>query len=225
MPFLTKPAGVDGVLILNLDNPGDVDSECRLHPDLLVAVHALLDEVAATPGPLALVTTTGGRFFSNGLDLAWVEQHPDEFAAYARDAELLFARILALPMVTVAALPGHTFGAGAMLALSHDRRIMRADKGFVCFPEVDINIPFTAGMNRLIESHLTPLTLHEAITTGRRYGGVDAAAAGLVHTAVSAEELLPTALEYAAAHARLRGETLGAIKSRLYADTIALLGT
>ena len=49
-------------------------------------------------------------------------------------------------MATVAAVQGHAFGAGAMLATSHDFRVMRADRGFYCLPEVQLNMPFTVGM-------------------------------------------------------------------------------
>jgi hypothetical protein len=37
-----------------------------------------------------------------------------------------FIRMLTFPMITVAALNGHVFAAGAMFALAHDYRVMRA---------------------------------------------------------------------------------------------------
>ena len=57
---------------------------------------------------------------------------------------------------------------------------MRADRGYYCFPEVDIHIPFTPGMAALIQAKLTPAAAVEAMTTGRRYGGADAEAIGMV---------------------------------------------
>lgn len=126
-------------------------------------------------------------------------------------------------MPAVAALQGHTFAAGAMLALAHDQRVMRADRGFFCLPEVDIRIPFTPGMNALIAARLTPNAAHEAMTTGRRYGGLDAATAGIVEEALEEDRLLPRAIELAAALAGKDPATLQTIKQRLYAAPLAAL--
>ncbi len=220
MPYLDREGDV---FILNLGVRGESDTENRFHPDWLVEIASLLDEVAASEGPAALVTTATGKFYSNGLDLDWLTSHADSWQSYVADVHGLFARVLTLPMVTVAALPGHTFAAGAMLAVAQDRRFMRADRGFFCFPEVDINIPFTPGMNALIMSKLTPAASHESMTTGRRYGGADAAEAGIVDEALAADEVLPSAVEYAGALAAKRGDTLGAIKSMMYSPVVAAL--
>lgn len=48
--------------------------------------------------------------------------------------------MLTLPMPTVAAVTGHAFGGGALLAMAHDWRVMRGDRGYFCFPEVDIRL-------------------------------------------------------------------------------------
>jgi enoyl-CoA hydratase/carnithine racemase len=88
--------------------------------------------------------------------------------------------VLVALVPTVAAVNGHAFGAGSMLGVAHDFRIMRADSGYYCFPEVGIHIPFTPGMAALIQAKLTPAAALEAMTTGRRYGGPDAEAVGLV---------------------------------------------
>ena len=102
MPTLDR---ADDVFVLDLG-----DGENRFHPDWLASVHAALDEVAAAGGPRALVTAATGKFFSNGLDLDWLLGHADRHQAHLADVHGLFARVLALPCVTVAALQGHPSG-------------------------------------------------------------------------------------------------------------------
>ena len=173
--------------------------------------------------PAALVTAATGKFFSNGLDLDWLVAHADRAADYVGSVQRLFARVLTLPVPTVAAVQGHAFAAGAMLSLAHDVRVMRADRGFWCLPEVDIGIPFTPGMSALIQSRLTPATAHEAMTTARRYGGADALAAGIVDRVADAEAVRSTALEVAQAAAGRAGATIGSIRTTMYAAALAAL--
>ncbi|QIS12284.1 hypothetical protein F5544_22110 [Nocardia arthritidis] len=78
-------------------------------------------------------------------------------------------------------------------AIAHDYRVMRADRGYFCFPEIDIHIRFTPGMAALIQAELTPRTAIASMTTGRRLGGTDAAAHDLVDAAVPADSLTPSA--------------------------------
>lgn len=106
------------------------DTENRFHPDWLATVGAALDEVEGTDGPRALVTVATGKFFSNGLDLDWLGANPDQHEDNVKDVHGLLARVLALPVITMAALKGHTFAAGAMLSVAHDLQVVRADRGF-----------------------------------------------------------------------------------------------
>ncbi|HEY0450855.1 enoyl-CoA hydratase-related protein [Actinophytocola sp.] len=198
------------------------DGENRFHPDWLGEVNAALDEVEKAT-PRALVTTASGKMYSNGLDLEWLGQHGDQLASYVRDVQALLARVLEFPAPTVAAIQGHAFAAGAMLALAHDFRVMRADRGYFCLPEVDINIPFTPGMSSLIQGKLGPRAAVEAMTTGRRYGGTAAAAAGIVDAAVAEAEVLSTAVERARPLAAKNPQTLGAIKAQMFADILRAL--
>ncbi|HSZ13307.1 MAG TPA: enoyl-CoA hydratase-related protein [Solirubrobacteraceae bacterium] len=215
MPTLTREGDV---FLLDLG-----DGENRFNAQFVDAVEGHLDEVHAQPAPRALVTKATGKFWSNGLDLDWMGANQDRLEAFVPRVHGMLARFLELDVPTVAALQGHTFAAGAMLALAHDQRVMRADRGFFCLPEVDIRIPFTVGMNALIAARLSPRVAHEAMTTGRRYGGEDAAAAGIVEEAVESDLVLPSAVARAAALASKDPYTLGAIKGRLYASTLLAL--
>lgn len=199
------------------------DDENRFHPDRLTAIDAALDEVEAAEGPRAVVTTGEGKFYSNGLDLNFMAANPDAAEANLADVHALFARVLAFPAPIVAAVQGHAFAAGAMLALAHDLIVMRADRGYFCLPEVDLGIPFTAGMSAVIRSRLPITTAHEAMTTGRRYGGEDARAAGIAAATAGEGEVLEVAIARAEERAPKAGAVFGAIKARLYAEVIAEL--
>jgi enoyl-CoA hydratase/carnithine racemase len=216
-------------LLPDLHRDGEVfvldlgDNENRLSPDWLAGVNTALDKIEATDGPRALVTTATGKHWSNGLDLEWIGKNPDRLGPHLDEVHHLLARLLALPVPTVAALQGHAFAGGAMIALAHDFRVMREDRGFFCLPEVDINIPFTPGMTALIQAKLPSKTAHEAMTTGRRYGGDAAMAAAIVDTTASEDKVVTTALELARPLADKPGQTLGIIKSRMYATTLTAL--
>ncbi len=213
----------------SLDRTGAVfvltlgDDENRFHPDRLTAINAALDEVQGTDGAKAVVTTGSGKFYSNGLDLDFMAANPDAAEANLADVHALFARVLAFPAPIIAAVQGHAFAAGAMLTLAHDQVVMRADRGYFCLPEVDLGIPFTAGMNSLIRSRLPIATAHEAMTTARRYGGEDAQRAGIVAATAGEGEVLDAAVARAEALAPKAGAVFGAIKARLYAEVIAEL--
>jgi Delta3-Delta2-enoyl-CoA isomerase len=214
---------------MQLERRGDVyvlhlgDADNRLNPTSVADLRDALAEVEAAEGPRALVTTAGGKIWSNGLDLDWMSAHADQGPALLEQVHALFGAVLGAGVPTVAAVQGHAFAAGAMLALAHDRILMRADRGYWCVPEVDLGLPFTAGMNALLQARLTPPTAHEAMTTGRRYPGPDAVAAGIAAATHDLDGLLDAAVDHAATQAPKAGPTLAAIKHRLYAPTLAIL--
>jgi enoyl-CoA hydratase/carnithine racemase len=198
--------------------------ENRFGPDFLDGLSRALDEVTKAPGPRALVTTGTGKFYSNGLDLDWIsQQHPDEWGPYLDRVHGLFARLLTLPMPTVAAVNGHAFAAGAMLSLAHDYRVMRVDRGYFCLPEVDLGLSFTPGMSALIQARLPKPVAHEAMVTGRRYGGEEAVAAGIAHRTAPEAEVVSAATGLAAPLAAKDGATIAKIRAEMYAPVLEAL--
>lgn len=201
------------------------DDENRFSPTWLEEAEGLVARVTASTEPVALVTIGSGKFYSNGLDLEWVMAHPGDFFTYAARVQDLLATILTLPVPTIAALNGHAFGAGAMLALAHDFRIMRTDRGYFCLPEADIRIPFTEGMSALIQGKLAPQAAVASMTTGHRFGGEEAAAYGIVDGVAPLESLAAAAADRVRALAGKDRLTLGTIKSRMYAGVVTALRT
>ncbi|MDJ0395898.1 enoyl-CoA hydratase/isomerase family protein [Rhodococcus sp. G-MC3] len=223
MPYLERNGDVH-ILFLG-DKDGPEHNENRFSPDWIDAVHVLLDEVEATEGPAALVTTATGKFFTNGLDTDWLFANLDKITWYLDRVHTLYTRLLEFPMATIAAVQGHAFGAGAMLATAHDFRVVRADRGFYCLPEVNLNMPFTIGMSALVNSRLPKQTAVEAMTTGKRFGGADAVAAGIAELAVAEDEVLSSAVERAAGLTSTHGKNLAGIKRSIHVDVLTALNT
>ena len=190
------------------------DNENRFSPGFLDEVDAHLDEIVGA-GAQGLVTTGGGKFYTNGLDLDWLAANGEQTQWYVGRVQSMLARMLTVPVPTAAAVVGHAFGAGAMLALAHDFRVMRADRGFFCFPEADIRIPFTPGMAALIQAKLTPQAAVSSMTTGRRFGGGDAERLGVVD-AVAAEGAVTRAAVDLLRPLDKDPGTLGAIKQTMF---------
>jgi enoyl-CoA hydratase/carnithine racemase len=216
MPQLTRE-GV--VFVLRWD-----DGENRFRDDSIRAWSTALDEVEAAEGPKALVTTGAGKFYSNGLDLEWaMRERKDSFPEYVLEVLALLGRVLTFPCVTVAACNGHAFGAGAQLLVAHDLRLMRAERGFFCMPEIDMKVYLHPGMTALLAARLPAQTVHEVIATGRRYGGGDAKAAGIVEETLPEAALLPRALELASGLAGKAHPVMKRLKSDLYPFVLAAL--
>jgi enoyl-CoA hydratase/carnithine racemase len=144
-------------------------------------------------------------------------------STFISDFHRFLARLLVFPTATVAAMNGHAFAGGGMVALAQDFRVMRADRGYFCLPEIDLKIPLTPGMTALIQSRLSAQTAHESIISGRRYGGEDARTAGIVDAAVAEADVLPRAIELARRLAEKDRSTMAALKRGLYADALAVL--
>jgi enoyl-CoA hydratase/carnithine racemase len=209
----------DAVRVLNWR-----DGENRVNPDSMAAFHSSLDELERIDGPLALVVTGEGKFFSNGLDLDRFGAAPDELGPTMEGLHRLFGRLLVFPAYTVAAVNGHAFAAGAMLASVFDHRVMRADRGYWCLPEVDLGLPLTEPMAAAVTARLPHRAAEEAMLTGRRYDAVEAVAAGIVHEAAGEDDVLPRALSQAATIAAKDRAVVAAHKRTLFGAAAAACG-
>ena len=198
--------------------------ENRFNLGFIAELNHALDEVERAEEPTALVLTGDGKFFSNGLDLAWMSGEGRDRAGEVVTGMLrIFARLLESPIPSVAALNGHAFAGGAMLALACDFRVMRTDRGFFCIPEIDLGLPLHPGMAAIIQARLPKLTAHEAIVTGKRYGGAEALQRGIVDYGTSAIDLIAKATSIASPLAGKNRAVMQTHKRLLYADVLRLL--
>jgi enoyl-CoA hydratase/carnithine racemase len=208
------------VFVLRFDVP-----ENRFRPDNVAAWHAALDEVEGAGNPAALVTTGTGKFYSNGLDLEWMLKEADEETrqTYIPSVLGLMARVLVFPTITVAAINGHAFGAGAQISLGHDFRVMRTERGYWCMPEINMKAPLHPGMTAIIQARVSHQTAHELIVTGTRYTAEMALAKQIIDHAVPEPLVLPKAIEIAAALAAKADPAMQLLKKGMYPRALEAL--
>ncbi|HEX6418010.1 MAG TPA: enoyl-CoA hydratase/isomerase family protein [Acidimicrobiales bacterium] len=188
-------------------------------------LHARLDDVAADDSAQALVTVGGGRHYSNGFDIEFLGSLDGPGLSTFMDRALgLLARLLTFPVPTVAAVNGHAFGIGAMLALAHDRRVVRADRGWWCLPEIDLGMQFHPFMLALVTHRLPAATAEEAVLTGRRYDAAAAVERGVAHGAAAVDDLVAAAAGQALPLAGKGRDIAVALKQALHAPVLAHLG-
>ena len=196
------------------------DGENRFGSSVIDGWNDALDEVAKADGAKALVTTGTGKFYSNGLDLEYMQTEAAGGAdVYLSRVLAIMERVLFFPAYTVAAINGHAFGAGAQTALAHDARIMRTERGYFCMPEVDLKIPLHPGMTSIIKARLPHQTAHELIVTGTRYGGEAAADRRIVDEALPENDVLPRAIEIAESFAAKADPIMSTLKRGMYEST------
>lgn len=215
--------------MIDLDRQGNVfvlhmrSGENRFNSESLEAIGRALDEVESSSGPAALVTTGEGKFYSNGLDLEAMAKDAARAERIVAGTQALLGRMLTFPMATAAACNGHVFAAGAMLAMAHDFRVMREDRGWLCFPEIDIRIPFTPFMDALIRARIAQPTVHEAMIFGTRYTGQQAVHARIAHACVAEDQVVAEAIKRVEGLADKDRPTMLAIKRRMYESVLSAL--
>lgn len=185
------------VFVLSLTNGAQANT---ITDDVIAEYNAVLDEIEAAPGNAALVvTSTDPKYWSNGINREWLMTKPPDYLTHvASSLDRLYLRMVLLNMPTVGCLTGHTYAAAAILSTTFDFRLMRADRGFFCFPEVDINIPFTPIIHRIVD-HMLPdrQAISELVLTGKRIGGEEALKMKVVSAIYPGDVLFPKAMEMA----------------------------
>jgi enoyl-CoA hydratase/carnithine racemase len=215
---------------ITLTREGDValltwkEGENRINHDSLSRLHEILDELETIDGPLALVLTGDGKFFSNGLDLGRFEPFSDEYYSTLTELRRTVGRLLIFPAYSVAAINGHAFAGGALVSLGFDYRVMREDRGFWCMNEVAIGLAVDAELWPILTNRLPRATAIYAVTTAHRFDAPEALARGIVEEIVPGDVVLQRAIDVAQEASSIDKKALRYQKRVVYGDVAKQLG-
>ena len=218
MPIEIKMEGQVAVVTLN-------EGENRLNLDFLTKFIDALDHIEKqTDANVLVVRGAHDKIFSNGIDLEWllpiIQKNDTATAKKFIDTMMrLFKRILLYPMPTVVAITGHAFAGGAIMSCYFDFRFMRSDRGFMCFPEVDLGIPFLPGMMTAMRKAIPRYKLEEMVITGKRLTAQECEDHHIITKACHIDQLMDEVMNFAKLQNKRRA-IVSAIKEELNKDIV-----
>ena len=185
-------------------------------------VNEVLNQIESDSSAKLLLITGVGKNFSQGFDVPSLMSRGDKAKEFIDDSLRMLSRFLQLGIPTVAAINGHAYGIGAVLALACDFRCMRIDRGYFCLPEVDLNMGLPPLMNGLIKVKLTPSVARECLLSGKRFSGEEVFKKGIVDKAVNEESLLIESMNLLTDYVGKDHETYAGLKLGLNGEIIEL---
>lgn len=202
----------------------DAENDNTVHPDALVEWHKALDAIEADENTSALlITSSSEKTFSTGINLPWVQkQTPEGFMAFVADFDKLLLRLATFCMPTIAVLNGNTYAGGALIAAAADFRLMREERGRLCFAEVNIKVPFSPVMIEVVRLLPNKQSAYELAISGAAWGGKECQDNGVVDAAVPLDNLFDAALAKAKSVAGKHRPTFTTIKRDFRATVAAM---
>ena len=207
----------NNVYVVTLNDPASGNA---INPESLSAHRIVLAELdMVTENAAVVVTSSDPKSWCVGLDFEWISgQSAGQFASSFKEFEEVFGRWALLALPTVGCVTGHCMAGGAIFASALDFRIMRQDRGWFAFTEIDVKIPLSPILYELADLLPNKQVVRELLLTGRRIGGADAKKMGVVDETHLPEKLIPRALEIAEGLAQKDLKTYDAMKQLIKQD-------
>ena len=201
------------VRVLELRRP---EARNALSAQLRQELIACLQEAENDGAVGAVVLTGAGTAFAAGADLRELLARDTEAQRRFLSPPHVYSVVEGLRKPVVAAINGHALGAGLELATACDARVCALDAK-LGQPEVSLGlIPGGGGTQRLVRL-VGQGAASRLVLTADPITGEEALRIGLVDAAVPRDQVVPTAVQWAAAMARHDPAALAAAKRSLAA--------
>jgi enoyl-CoA hydratase len=213
----------DAVGTIQLNRPQKKNS---LNAEMRTKMETLFHDLACKPGIRAVIITGGDEIFCAGADISEIEGTNSAEAAYkhAREFQILFDQVEALPPPVIAAVSGYALGGGCELALACDFRIASETARFG-LPEIKIGAFPGGGGTQRLPRLIGVAKAKEMILIGEPITAQQALASDLVTMVVQKERLMESARQLADKLAALPRLALQASKMLINRSQEVDLGT
>ena len=212
----------DHVAVVSM-NSGDN----RFNLKFVEAFLDVLDQIEnETQAGALVVKSSDPKIWSNGIDIGWLipavqKEGPEVAKIFLKKLMEFFRRILTYPMITVAAINGHAFAGGAVMACAFDFRFMRSDRGFFCLNEIDLKMTFLPGMDAIMRKAM-PVKYSEMQITGKRLNAQECEAQNIISKACHLDELMDEVMAFAKSMNKHR-TALGTMKKVSFAEILRIM--
>ncbi len=210
----------DGIAMLTLNRPAARNS---LSEDLIMALSAAWDEIAADKTVRVVILRANGPAFCAGHDLKELtarRSDPDGGKAYFRQimtsCSAMMQKVVALPQPVIAVVSGVATAAGCQLVATCDLAIA-SDQAKFATPGVDIGLFCSTPMVALTRNLPRKNAMH-MLLTGEPVPAAEAARLGLVNRAVTHGSEFDEALKLARVIASKSKATVKTGKRAFYAQ-------
>ncbi|RSH82391.1 uncharacterized protein EHS24_007359 [Apiotrichum porosum] len=136
-------------------------------------------EPSKKSGGAIVIASALAKFFSNGYEPDIV--HGPGFITDTAYPPLY--RVLSFPLVTIAAIEGHAFAGGCLLAMCCDFRIMGTGKAWISMNEVFAGMPLSYAVAAIVSTRVDK-RLYRDITLGKRWTAYEARDVGIIDEVV-----------------------------------------
>lgn len=186
---------IDRTLVWTIDRP---EAKNALNRETMALLLQAAEDARRDPTLRAVVITGAGDAFVSGGDLRELRDATTEAqaTAFSEAGAELCARLEALPVPVIAALPGPALGGGAELALACDLRVADA-RATMSFRQVRMGVTTAWGTVARLVALVGRSTAARLLYTSHDLSAADAKVAGLVDEVVANGSCTEVAIAWA----------------------------
>ncbi|HSF24275.1 MAG TPA: enoyl-CoA hydratase/isomerase family protein [Blastocatellia bacterium] len=214
-----KTEADDGLLIVTMSRP----KANALNSQMVEELNRIVEDARKDDSVRALVLASDRpAFFSGGFDVIEVFQFErDAMHAFFGRFIDLYEGLIDLPKPVVAAVNGHAYAGGAVIALSSDARVMAEGEYGIALNEVNIGIVLPPGMIRMAMRAAGINAARELVIEGRILKPRESFETGLACELADPQSVVERAVAKARSLAGKPPLTYGGVK-RLFNEALGL---